>query len=257
MITHPARLRMTIDIKHNVGQFQQGFGKDKGRGADHRYASFDYCFNYFQGFRDSGSIADLSGSKNLQVSCLQLAFYLASWGMYRGSARLRQKSAKYLAKTIQLISKYDPQIWNIDVDNYCDETVETLLDFKHRLRESLGKEVDASDILVTKVMLGVFANTPAFDTRFCKGFGVSRFDEKSLWEIATFYAQNKTTIDNYRIYTLDFDSGLNTNRLYTKAKIIDMIGFIEGQPPTQEASNRKRQRAREKVARVMKLAKPD
>ena len=30
------------------------------------------------------------------------------------------------------------------------------------------------------------------------------------------------------IPTLGFDSGIDTNRRYTKAKIVDMVGFMEG-----------------------------
>ena len=29
----------------------------EGRNPNERYASFDYCFNYFQSFRESGNIS--------------------------------------------------------------------------------------------------------------------------------------------------------------------------------------------------------
>lgn len=35
-------------------------------------------------------------------------------------------------------------------------------------------------------------------------------------------------IERYRVPTLDFDSGAETDRRYPRAKVIDMIFFIEG-----------------------------
>jgi hypothetical protein len=35
-------------------------------------------------------------------------------------------------------------------------------------------------------------------------------------------------IDGHRIPTLDFDTGRSTSRLYSRAKVIDMIFFVEG-----------------------------
>lgn len=61
-----------------------------------------------------------------------------------------------------------------DVDGI-DLVHRTALDVRRALRP-----VEASDMLVTKVMLGVFGCVPAFDTYFKKGFGVSTFSKGSL-----------------------------------------------------------------------------
>lgn len=53
-----------------------------------RYASFDYCFNHFQPRSERGRAASLAEADGLQLYCLHLGFYLASWGMYRGSTVL-------------------------------------------------------------------------------------------------------------------------------------------------------------------------
>ena len=87
-----------------------------------------------------------------------------------------------------------------------------------------------SDILVTKIMLGVFGNVPAFDTNFKRGFQVSTFGPKALNKIATFNDENSQVIEKHRINTLDFVSGEHTARNYTRAKVIDMAFFIEGMP---------------------------
>jgi|GEM_PF-6341616 len=48
----------------------------------------------------------------------------------------------------------------------------------------------ASDILVTKIMLGTFGCVPAFDTHFKKGFGVSTFGSRALRKVGEFYKAN-------------------------------------------------------------------
>jgi hypothetical protein len=94
---------------------------------------------------------------------------------------------------------------------------------------SLGKENNPTDTLITKIILGVFGNVPALDDNFCKGLKIRKsLDRHSLAFVAEFYQTHKAIIDQYEIFTLDFHSGKETNTKYTKAKLIDMIGFIEG-----------------------------
>lgn len=87
-----------------------------------------------------------------------------------------------------------------------------------------------SDILATKIMLGVFGNVPAFDTNFKKAFKVSVFGLKALRKISTFYNENSAIVEHHRVPTLDFLTGEPTQRTYTRAKVIDTGFFIEGMP---------------------------
>jgi hypothetical protein len=84
-------------------------------------------------------------------------------------------------------------------------------------------------------MLGVFGNIPAFDTFFIKSFKARQLDRKALYKIADFYRQNRALIDTFDIRTKDFYTGEPTHIRYTKAKIIDMIWFMEGQPENKGA----------------------
>jgi hypothetical protein len=54
-------------------------------------------------------ISELATPANLQISCLQLGFFLASWGMYRGSTDVFQKSVRYLAPVVRVIAACAPQ----------------------------------------------------------------------------------------------------------------------------------------------------
>lgn len=162
------------------------------------------------------------------MSCLQIGFYLASWGMMRGSSFLLEKSVKNYEELIRTISKSDPKLWEIDVDNYNENNIKLLLNCKNNIIQALGRENNPTDTLVTKIMLGVFANVPAFDQYFCKGFRMHTFNEKSLLRLKTFFDENKSVFDSYKIPTFDFITSQETDILYTRAKIMDMYGFIRG-----------------------------
>ena len=137
---------------------------------------------------------------------------------------------------IETIAEVPPEVWDLDLDGYDTEGVDlvyrTALDVRRALRP-----VEASDILVTKVMLGVFGCVPAFDTYFKKGFGVSTFSRGSLRLVGEFYRANAPIIDRLRRPTLDFATGQPTAQFYTRAKVVDMIFFIEGGYPSRGASS--------------------
>ena len=85
----------------------------------------------------------------------------------------------------------------------------------------------ASPTLVTKVMLEVFGNVPALDGNFCKGFGFSKYFSKSLLRrISDYHQANKEEFDRHRIKIINFSTEMETDRYYTNAKLIDMVGFI-------------------------------
>ncbi len=191
-----------------------------------RYTSFDYCFNYFQEYRERNRLPELLRGDALQLSCLQLGFYLASWGMLRGSADLLQRSVRVYAPVIEVIANSPPEAWEIDADAYGDGSCPSVFGLANQLRAALPNF--ASDTLVTKIMLGTFGCVPAFDTNFRTGFGASTFGPKALRRIGEFYKVNSEVIERNRVRTLDFASGAPTSRRYTRAKVIDMVFFVAG-----------------------------
>jgi hypothetical protein len=205
------------------------------KNPQHRYTSYDYCYNYFNSFKYK---SELSSESNLEKSCLHLGFYLASWGMLRASSFLLQKSLCFYKPMIEWLShNCPPEAWSIDVNNYSDENIDKLINVYHCISNFIPNE-NRKLVLVTKIMLGVFGNTPAFDEYFTKTFRehysefskFSSFNEKSLKTISNFYQDNPVLIDELRAgsKTFDFTSEMGTNILYSKAKIIDMIGFGHG-----------------------------
>jgi hypothetical protein len=196
------------------------------RSPEARYASFDYCFNYFQSHQEEGRLPDLLRGEALQLSCLQLGFYLASWGMLRGSSDLLQRSARHLAPVIEVISTAPMDVWRMDADQYGDGRCAAVFDTAGRIRSALSG--GASDTLVTKIMLGVFGCVPAFDTYFKKGFDVSTFGPSALRKVGEFYSAHTDLIERHRPPTIEFESGAPTQLRYTRAKVIDMIFFVAG-----------------------------
>jgi hypothetical protein len=160
------------------------------------------------------------------VACLQLGFYLASWGMLRGSADLLRRSAKHLVPVIEAIVSSNPSLWEIDVNSYGDTAYTVIFEGANRIPASFPE--GASDILVSKIMLGTYGCVPAFDTYFKKGFGVTTFGPKALRKVSGFYRENASIIDSHCVATIDFHSGRETQFKYTRAKVVDMIFFVEG-----------------------------
>jgi hypothetical protein len=217
-----AETEYIVDIEANLAAFTRDLGQDA------RYASFDYCFNYFQSFREQNRTADIAAPENMQMSCLQLSFYLASWGMLRGSSTLLVKSARHYVPIIDVIATAPPDAWDLDAHRYTAETWPVAQQLDQQIRHAFDHRNGATSTLTTKVMLGVFGNTPAFDTNFRTGFGAATFGPKAFSKLGKFYKEHADIIERHRIPTLDFQAGQTTHRQYSRAKIIDMIFFIEG-----------------------------
>jgi len=244
-----------VNLEANLLSYLAGdTANPDGRDPEERNASFDYCFNYFQLFRKSGDICALAHPDNLQVSCLQLGFYLASWGMLRGSTGLLQKSVKYLIPVVKVIATTDAPLWEIDADCYDEPNIQRLVDLAAKIRGALP-DISVTETLKTKIMLGVFGSVPAFDetvSEGCKAEGmVGTFGKRALRKIAAFYRRNAAVIndDKYRVPTFDFSGG-HTEWRYTRAKVIDMALSIEGEKRLERKRQEKQERDRQKKVTV-------
>jgi hypothetical protein len=224
-MTQATTLLIRTDIEEVVTDFISKLG------SNDRFASFDYCYNYFRTTNDL--------TRDIEKSCLTLGFYLASWGMFRGSSFLLQKSAKHFERTVDYVANLDRSVWEIDVDTYTDQNIQKIISIYGDVKDLLIDNANADLTLITKVLLGVFGFVPAFDNYFSETFrrisngqcGFRRVNTKSLTFIQSFYEANQLTIDNLsnRTFTTDFMTGKKTARTYPKAKIIDMYGFMASQ----------------------------
>jgi hypothetical protein len=126
---------------------------------------------------------------------------------------------------VQQVAAEPESTWSLHAQSLTDVADDVLV-VSRRIRNSFT--ISASDTLVTKTMLGVFGCIPAFDRFFRIGFGCSTLCKWVLQRIGKFYDDNKPIIDGQQVFTLDFATGEDTERPYSKAKLIDMVHFQEG-----------------------------
>lgn len=220
--------------------------------AEQRYASYDFCYGYFQTHRHHLT-------ENMELSCLHLWAYLASWGMLRGSSKLLQEcSMKSLSNVIRFLDKLPERVWNIDIPDYArsdvqDEIVKIFEKLRNQITDIKFEEDDTcvspTKTLVTKIMLGTLGCVPAFDNNFVKAFksefaaeykspscdkketekcAFSRFNTTALNCIYCFYIDNKNTLDNIKYPVIGFNGKRIMNLTYKIAKLVDMYGFSVG-----------------------------
>ncbi|MGO4251502.1 hypothetical protein AB4Y81_04460 [Paenarthrobacter sp. TAF1] len=199
-----------------------------------RSRSWDYCYNYFQDHPQP--------TQDLERSCLQLGYYLASWGMLRGSTYLfAETNMRHYAKAIQVIEDLNPTMREIDADSYLNPLARAqIIGAYDALRKALVPDGVAHVTLVGKVMLGVWGCLPSFDTYFRRGFGkmaerrgektaFCRVNDLSLSLLGEFMGRHHNEIASLAVEykTLDF-GGEFTARCLPFAKVIDMYGFQRG-----------------------------
>lgn len=193
-----------------------------------RYRSFDFCYIYF--YENRNRLLE-----NMEQSCLQLASFLASWGMFRGNSTLLQKNIRYYEPIIRIIADPKNELWGIDIGKYNKANIEKIIATFKAISEY--DEQNASVTLATKIMLGVYGCVPAFDRFFTETFrkisdgecGFRSFDSIALDVIKKFYESSselKEYIDSQSelLFCQRFN-GEETDIKYPVAKIIDMFGF--------------------------------
>ncbi len=132
---------------------------------NHRFKSWEHCYRFFS----SRPVTDKD------TACLHLAFYLASWGMLRGSTILLQRDYKVHKEAVDLI--LDTQFDDLlalslsDVQNKAAKLYDLIEKLRILYKSSLGLDEGSfiSDTLVTKVLLGTLGCTPAYDRLFVLG----------------------------------------------------------------------------------------
>jgi hypothetical protein len=139
----------------------------------HRYRSWEHCFGYFQ------SITPKRLSQDPKTAALHLGFYLASWGMYRGSGFLLQHAYTIHLSVIGLLTTPTcAPLWNTEfgADQGDSDLAPVVMAAASAVRNayqpfaSAAETGEATDTLVTKVLLGTLGCLPACDRFFIDGF---------------------------------------------------------------------------------------
>lgn len=175
--------------------------------AHGRYLSWQHCY---QAFSENRHRTD---EKTLDYLALHLAFYLASWGMYRGSSFLLQKDYKVHIPVVKILQEeqYIPLV-GISAENLCEERNLDLLDaLGQRIRDCYAKEKpsfegspnNATDTLITKILLGTLGCVPAYDRYYVQSVKKNNvssglYNRNSVRDVARFYCAHKTAFEALR-----------------------------------------------------------
>jgi hypothetical protein len=151
----------------------------------HRNRSWEHCYGYFQ------RNARVNIRAERHNAALQLGFYLASWGMYRGSGFLLQYAYTVHLGVVDVIAepRFVP-LWESEFGAGAEDTSLTPVVFQaiNAIRDAYRQFAEENgsgpptDTLVTKVILGTFGCLPACDRYFIKGFKSAGFEYSCLNE---------------------------------------------------------------------------
>ena len=172
-----------------------------------RYLSWQHCYNAFttnRGVLDENTFDYLA---------LHLAFYLASWGMYRGSSFLLQKDYKVHIPVVKILmeEKYNSLVGITAEELIKDENLTLLEDVSARIRRAYADEKpsiegitnNATDTLITKIILGTLGCVPAYDRYYVQavkqyGISVGGYNKESVRDVAKYYLSHKDDFETVR-----------------------------------------------------------
>lgn len=173
-----------------------------------RYRSWEHCYSHFIKARESKEV-------DYDYLSLQLAFYLASWGMYRGSSFLLQKDYKVHIPVVKelLNEKYDV-LAGIDCIGFKDDSNQKLLQdinsfleqyydkIRHKVKEQELKN-QLSFTLITKILMGTLGCVPAYDRYFIAGIknqkvATGNYNIRSIMQLVNFYEKNADRLEPVR-----------------------------------------------------------
>ena len=169
-----------------------------------RYLSWYYCYKAFDENRNKMDPA------TIDYLALHLGMYLASFGMYRGSAFLLQHNYTVHIKAIQVLQDhtYDP-LFHISAEDLCKEENLSLLEqlgnaikecYITQLAESSDRKIIVSDVLLTKILLGTLGCVPAYDRFLQKTLSdyhiaSSTYSKNSIFAVAKYYCEHKKAFE--------------------------------------------------------------
>jgi hypothetical protein len=194
-----------------------------------RWRSWETCYGFFRGVKPSGITA------HQDHAVLQLGFYLASWGMYRGSTFLLKHSSAVHWKVVDCVAspRFAP-LWEREFGSEADdvELVPVILEARDAVIEAYKEFGQPTETLVTKVLLGTFGCLPACDQYFIAGFrnaglGYSNLNAKVVKKLLNFSREHLTELRSEQV-TIRDQRGAH----YPLMKLVDMyfwqLGYEAG-----------------------------
>lgn len=161
------------DLHLKIARYHDSLAAD----PHHRYRSWEHCYRFFRSRTREALVAEKD------LAALHLGFYLASWGMYRGSSFLLQHAYSVHEGVVERLSSPPfSELWEkeIGADASDVQYVQSILDAVAAVKSAYAPYGAATDTLATKVLLGTLACLPACDRFFIDGFRDSGHQYSSL-----------------------------------------------------------------------------
>lgn len=226
--------------------FEKAYGIESGDISSHRYRSWEYCRQAFLSAK--GNQLD---DKTIDNLALHLAFYLASWGMYRGSSFLLSLDFTVHKEIVKIVmdEKYD-ELFDSDtlITNEKGRKIYLNLLFGNNQIKGVVNELnywyktwhhsvvsspiddieneitqkafsnDVSSVLITKVLMGVYGCIPAYDRYVMDGLKTQNvnatFGRKAVIELLDATVKDENVYKNIEFARNEIMAP--TNKIYTE-----------------------------------------
>jgi hypothetical protein len=215
---------------------------------DHnRGKSFDHVQEAWMNYRSGDQEAD-------DLMALNLAFYLASWGMYRGSSNLLQRDYKVFVPIVCYLKEKEPKF---PVDYiFSDRAPEEIIENLRALADGLKKEIEkvmrplkkqrnVTDTLLSKILMATLVSVPAFDS-FVKNSLRDICKKEFLVTDGLLPKSLRTTIALARDHIPLLEEGQRlvkkeTGTKYPLTKLLDLYLWFHGEEMAQIEKEKKEQ----------------
>lgn len=209
----------------------------------HRGKSWEHCYVFFRKYKKFRNDNDL-----LDRAALHLGFFLASWGMLRGSSFLLQKDYKFYAPIVKTLidSKYD-RLWDFVFSGESKkQNIDLLFDLKEKLSTIItdSNKTDGdnkkheTDLIITKIIMATMGCIPSYDRYFKDGLkkkiGLEKmkkgkfgnFNKNSFKNLLDLSEKDEELKKVYKEMCFIKGSGLK----HPPMKLLDLYFWLLGQP---------------------------
>ena len=202
-----------------------------------RYQGWDTLWRHVQSV---GGAPGMATPEHIEKSALHLAFYLAVWGMFRGSGALGTMNLDFYKELLQhVVDEIPLEFWGLTLDDFDPDSVASFEQARDLLREANyafttfnADELSWTPTLFTKMLLGLWGACPALD-RYVRD-GIRDFNANHHETVGPFTYLVADTLASLCVvaraqgWQLEGWTSPDGALAYPKGKVIDMAFWQHG-----------------------------
>ncbi len=199
-----------------------------------RYQAWEFLWEHLH---RCGSFNDAGSGKNIETTALHLGFYLANWGMFRGSSKLLNVNLSFFTDFIEYLNaNVESEFWDLKLEDFRMRSEMATHKFDNTVSAIKGFEggskarISWTPTLITKILLGLWGQCPALDQFYILGFRSFSKQQRlrigpdcsgrHLNTLAKLAHEERWPLDGFRTQKL--------NLHYPPGKVLDMAFFNYG-----------------------------